>query len=144
MKTTIILAIFSLLIGCGSGHDNYGYGYYYDEIGASGMRVRYNGYPTPTLAQIEALYNETMECVGVASNGPLVIFVHDTFANGVYGRTILSTGTILISSLLDPDLSLSFWMYKHEFVHYLLHQSGFDPARNAAHDSPLFGTCADL
>lgn len=141
------LALFSLLValaGCGSdvGQDNHGYGYHYDEMGGTGLRVRYDGHPAPTLTQIETLYTETMDCMGIKGNGPLVIFVHDTFgANAVYGQTFLDTGTILISSLLDPDPRLSFWTYKHEFIHHLLHQSGFDPARNAAHDSPFFSSC---
>lgn len=141
------LAIFSLLVvlaGCGSdtGQDNHGYGYAYDAIGASGLRVRYDGHPAPTLAQIESLYRETETCAGISATGPLVIFVHDSFgANDVYGQMFLDTGTILISSLLDSDPHLSFWTYKHEFVHHLLHHAGFDPARNAAHDSPLFSDC---
>lgn len=133
-----------LLGGCGSevGQSNHGYGYHYDEAGSSGLRVRWNGQPAPTFAQIESLYIETQACTGITATGPLLIFVHDTFgANFVYGQTFLDTGTVLISSLLDPDPQLSFWTYKHEFIHHLLHQSGFPVDQNAAHQSPLFTTC---
>lgn len=145
MRTSLLLPVLALVTAaCGSpvGQDNHGYGYTYDAIGASGLRVRYDGHPVPTLAQIEALYRETETCTGINATGPLVIFVRATFgAHAMYGQTFLDTGTILISSLLDPDPHLSFWTYKHEFVHHLLHHAGLDPARNAAHDSPLFTTC---
>jgi hypothetical protein len=144
MRTILPALSLAALTACGSpvGQDNHGYGYQYDVAGASGLRVRYDGYPAPTLAQIEALYTETEACTGIQATGPLVIFVHDTFGDAeVYGQAFLDTGTILISSLLDPDPQLSFWTYKHEFIHYLLHQAGFPIDQNAAHQSPLFADC---
>ena len=146
MRMRKILPALSLaaLTACGShsGPTNHDYGYHYDVAGASGLRVRYDGNPAPTLEQIEALFTETEACAGIQATGPLVIFVHDTFGeNSVYGQTFLDTGTITISSYLNPDPQMSFWTYKHEFVHYLLHQSGFPIDQNAAHQSPLFADC---
>ena len=136
--------VLAALAGCGSeaGQNNHGYGYQYGQIGSNGLRVRYDGYPAPTLAQIESLYLETQACTGIKATGPLVIFAHATFGpDATYGQTFLDTGAVLISSLLDPDPIRSFWTYKHEFIHYLLQQSGFDSTANANHQSPLFAGC---
>ena len=146
MRWTALLFL-PLLAACGSnsGQDNHGYGYQYDAIGTTGLRVRFDGQPAPTLAEIEQLYIETETCTGIQATGPLVILQPGTFetADGavVYGRTFLDTGTVLISSLIDPDPKAGYYYYKHEFIHYLLHQSGFPFEQNAAHQSPLFNLC---
>lgn len=135
-----------ILAGCGSetGRDNHGWGYQYDQIGATGLRVRYAGIQLPTLADIEKLYQETEACAGISATGPLLIFTDPVPTSGdvpVYGSALLDTGTVFISKRLDTDIRLSYWTYKHEFVHYLLHQSGFDDTANANHQSPLFSDC---
>lgn len=143
------LAFFSLLAlaGCGSApppdNNNHGYGYQYDQIGATGLRVRWDGAALPSLSDIESLYGETMACTGVRAPGPLVIFTHPVPPGDTetHGATFLDTGTVFISTLLEPRVRSSFWTYKHEFVHYLLSQSGFDAAANANHESPLFVDC---
>ena len=137
----VLLSVFALLLGCGTGDNNHGYGYQYDQIGATGLRVRWSGAQLPSLTDIEKFYQETMTCTGISATGPLVIITDSLPAGGSLGLTFLDTGTILIPSLLDPDPRASFWTYKHEFIHYLLHQAGFDPAANAAHLSPLFIEC---
>ena len=132
------------MLGCGAGDNNHGYGYHYDQIGATGLRVRYAGTQLPSLADIEKLYQETMACTGISATGPLLIFTDPVPTSGdseVYGSVYLDTGTVFISTWLHTDTRLSSWTYKHEFVHYLLHQAGFDPAANAAHQSPLFADC---
>lgn len=134
----LILATLAALAGCGSGDKNNGYGYYYDAEGASGLRVRWASEKTPSLADIEQLYQETMECTGLHATGPLVIITPEE----EIGRTFLYSGTILIpASIQTWPISTGFWTYKHEFIHYLLHQNGFDVTANADHLSPLFYTC---
>lgn len=139
MNRLSILFILALA-GCGSeeGRDNYGYGWYYDQIGETGLRVRYDGRPAPTLAQIESLYAETKACMGVTATGPLVIFVESI--DQANGFTYFYTGTILIKANNWAMTST----LKHEFVHHLLHQSGFSPEANSNHQSNLFFDCSGL
>jgi hypothetical protein len=139
------LALLIALTGCGSetGNNNHGYGYHYDQIGATGLRVRYASAQLPALADIERLYQETEACTGITATGPLLIFTDPVPGDSgtAYGSAFLDTGTVFISTWLNTDASASFWTYKHEFVHYLLHQSGFDITANADHQSPLFADC---
>mgnify|MGYP001574911751 CR=1 FL=1 len=139
----VLLAVFALLLGCGTGDNNHGYGYEYDQIGATGLRVRWAGTQQPSLADIEKLYQETEACTGISASGPLVIFTDPVPSNGgvVYGSIFLDTGTVFISTWLNTVTWLNSLTYKHEFVHYLLHQSGFDITANANHRSPLFTDC---
>jgi hypothetical protein len=145
MRAAFPMILIAVLAGCGSetGQDNHGYGYQYDQDGATGLRVRWAGTQVPSLTNIEQLYQETMACTGITATGPLVIITEPipSSSGDVYGSVFLDTGTVFISSWLDTDIEASFWAYKHEFVHYLLHQSGFDVTANAAHQSPLFYSC---
>lgn len=143
-----LLPILIFLTGCGSeeGRDNYGYGYSYDQAGETGLRVRYiPGQTTPTLNQIEDIYRQVMTCSGITATGPLVIFV-DSFPEDprIGGKTFYGTGTVVVATFGFPDAARVTLVLRHEFVHHLLSQSGYDQARNSNHDSPLFGTCAEL
>lgn len=142
-----LLLITLLLTGCGSeeGRNNYGYGYSYDQSGETGLRVRYMpGQSTPTLAQIEDIYSQVMACSGITATGPLVIFI-DSFPEDsrIGGKTFYGTGTVVVATFGFPDADRVTLVLRHEFAHYLLSQSGYDQARNTAHDSPLFGVCSD-
>lgn len=144
-------AVFSLLIvcGCGSeaGQTNHGYGYDYDVSGVTGLRARY---PTdqpqlPAVSNIEQLYQQVEACTGITASGPLIIFTHPipTSLNYAPAATYLDTGTILVDTWISTDLTLTqvFQVYKHEFVHYLLHQSGFPDELNSSHQSQFFIDC---
>lgn len=147
MKTATILVVFSILTGCGEpGRDDYEYGYSYDQAGETGLRVRYmTGQTTPTLSQIEDIYRQVMSCSNIHATGPLVIFI-DSFPEDprIGGKTFYRNGTVVVATYGFPDAARVNLVLRHEFVHYLLSQSGYDQARNSSHDSPLFGNCAEL
>lgn len=131
------------IAGCGSeeGRDNHGYGWHYDSIGETGLRVRHiSGQTTPSLAEIEKLYRDTMVCTEIHAAAPLVIFV---MSIGPYNRgiTYLDTGTVIIATEINSNQSEMTWTHKHEFVHHLLHQSGLSVKDNSAHQSNLFLNC---
>lgn len=141
-----IYAVFLLLLAaCGSsgegGHNNHGYGYSYDAITESGLRVRYPPAPTTYTPDyfppsfFETVYREVMECAGLNYPGPLVVMVAPPLyfeGDSVSGITYHDTGTIVITRTS---------IMRHEFVHYLLLMNGFPNDRNKNHDSPLFDAC---
>ena len=153
MKRILLLC---LLVGCGEMDTNHGYGYSYDEQGATGLRVRYLDETSPRLAFVEQMYRETMECTGVDAPGPLVIYVprgtiKDADGMNVNGRTYLDTGTILIdndSCIIADVCKVLAWqghVMKHEDVHWLLHWSGkLTEKQQYAHAAPEFDTCTNV
>lgn len=157
-KTPSRLALFLLLFvaGCGApseqvDNDNHGYGWQYDEIASSGLRVRYANDNPPRLATFENLYYTVATCMGieVLPTGPLIIIKDGLISSaGHDAMTFLDTGTILLDSQIttldwSPAAPVPAPPYaiKHEIVHYLLEQIGFPRDRNAAHDSPYFDSC---
>lgn len=134
--------IFLFLAGCGSedGRDNHGYGWHYDVQGETGLRVRYQpGQPSPGLPDIEQIYTAVMSCTGIHATGPLVIFIG--LLEGYRGFTYYDTGTIIISTEINTREYEMISILKHEFIHHLLHQSGFSETANTNHQSNLFIDC---
>ena len=149
-KILFILLCLAAVTGCGreAGSNNHGYGYHFDEQGTSGLRVRFDGNTKPTLAEIESLYRQVEACTGIDTTGPLVIFsaVDMTGAQGepIWGKTYLDTGTVIGALRSNSTATSTTWALKHEFVHYLLHQSGFDYTANLNHQSDFFLDCTVL
>lgn len=148
-RTAFASLVLAALVGCGQSmpEDNHGYGWHYDEAGATGLRVRYYDASSPRVDVLERVYREVATCMAMTDPlppGPLVIFT--TGIVGAEGdwkpsKGWLDTGTILLDGTLRFDLSGGFWAYRHELVHFLLHASGFPIDRNQRHDSILFMTC---
>lgn len=156
------LVLLPLLVGCGQpqeqADDNHGYGWRYDLTAADGTRLR-NDPPSRVLDQadmedfIAKPYGEVEKCVEILTGGPLVVMI-PTGSTEVRGITYLHSGTIVMhdDSALDgwftvplPDGTLGpYSALRHEYVHYLLHASGFPDDLNAAHKSPLFMQCAGI
>src|SRR5690606_31115849 len=119
--------------GCGRADpsdDNYGYGWSYDEVAASGLRLRYDHAVAPgdgvPLATFEDAFGETEACVGVSAAGPLVVVVpRETLdAAGVTPPPGAHVGGLYY---FDTDLvvvSDSLYALRHELVHYLLDRAG--------------------
>ena len=148
--SALITASMILLIGCGNNADNnHGYGYFYDTTGATGLRLRHApGQPLPTIADIDLIYVQTSQCMGLDPaiyGAPLVVITDDMPKNNdggkPYGAIYLDTGLILINAVLK-DTDDAFWTLKHEFVHYFLHQSGLEKEENVRHRSIFFERCS--
>jgi hypothetical protein len=148
--TTILFVLLSLLMtGCGKeGNNNHGYGYYYDAIGETGLRLRHaEDQSLPTITDIESLYFQVANCMGLdvaAYAAPLVVMAENPIkypeGTSSYGVTYLDTGLILIRKDIF-NVNESWWLYKHEFVHYLLQQTGFPSDNNLNHLSSFFRDC---
>lgn len=149
MNKNIVALLFLLLAACGQSvpEDNNGYGWHYDESGATGLRVRYYDPTSPRLAILEQVYVEVGACMGMADNlplGPLVIFTTNIVGTGgerKYGNGFLETKTILLDNTIRFDLPGGFWTFRHELVHFFLHAQGFPVEANRQHQSQLFTTC---
>ena len=145
----IFFFLSAAIAGCGSeaGRNNHGLGYEYDQIGAGNLRVRYEaGQTMPSLAEIEAIFLDVETCTTTHASAPLVIFINFAAASIQYsdtslGSTYLDTGTVLVNTAKATDEKYIYWTLKHEFIHYLLNQSGFPYTENSTHQSPLFLTC---
>lgn len=138
------------LVGCGQPvpTDNHGYGWHYDEAGATGLRARYYDASSPRVNALERVYQEVASCTGTTGPlppGPLVIFTTGIVgAEGYrkYGKGFLDTSTILLDATLNYDAPLvGFWVFRHELVHFFLHAQGVPIEDNQQHRSPLFNTC---
>lgn len=142
--TKYIIPLFVFLAACGQPvpEDNYGYGWHYDESGATGARVRYFDDNSPRLAFIEQIFLDTQKCVGASAPGPLVIFVDEMTHVPEHFRafTHFDTGTVLIEKIIiyDPNAHVG-GVLTHEFVHWIMHVNGMPG--NSDHASPLFVEC---
>lgn len=135
MKRTLCLVL--LLVGCGQSQnsDNYEYGWNYDEQGTTGIRVRYSEY-SPSLSDIEAMYNSLCACLGVTPPpGPLIIFA--PLPNGIFGKYLYDTRTIIVDDTLSPP---DFYL-RHEMKHHVLSYAGVPFDENDSHEHIAFLTC---
>lgn len=147
--TKYIIPLFVLLAACGQpvSEDNNGYGWHYDESGATGLRARYYDSSSPRLETLEHVYAEVGACMGMADNmppGPLVIFTTNIIGiegDRKYGMGFLETKTILLDNTILFDLPGGFWTFRHELVHFFLHAQGFPTDANQRHESQLFTAC---
>lgn len=156
-----LLGLLLLLAGCsgGSGTPCAGYDCGYDLSTSDGVRFR-NNPPNTVLdqAQMEHLiaepYREVEICMQVVTGGPLIVAVANNALKGHGGYTYWDVGLIVITdeyvldgwkTIVQPDGTISLVsLLRHQFVHYLLHVSGFPDDLNTAHQSPLFQQCAGV
>lgn len=151
-----IVALF--VVACGShntqqesaiDNTNLGYGYSFDAITPSGLRLRYMP-GTPQIlplgtadyraAMMDSDFADAEDCVQLQGPPPLIIVVIGGTLAPYNGEEISNTDTVIME---DTGTIQGFeWLLRHEFIHALLAANGFPPDRNAAHDSPLFTTCA--
>lgn len=147
------VALLLALAGCAAqvNDDNHGYGYSFDEGAPDGLRVRYANDNPPRIALIDNIYTDVASCMNIAvlPAGPLVILKDGLISEiGLDAGTFLDTGTILLDSqitTLDWGASAQIpaprYVIKHEMVHYLLEQTGFQRDLNSTHQSPFFDSC---
>ena len=153
------ILVLVLLAGCGQQEEqaddgaatNYGYGYNFDAITPSGLRLRYYtasttmpfGDATYRATAMEQSFSQVKACTGLDGNPPLVIIVPAGTFDPSDEFTYFATNTILIE---DGNHSWIYfeWLLQHGMVHALLASNGFHNDANAAHESPLFELCARM
>ena len=153
----VALIVVVLLSGCLAADDNDetvvtctpGYNTDTEIVGETGILLVPSLNMHVTFAQIEQFYIETEACLGIVVPGPVVTFYSfqlmgaPAFAGG-WGITPegLSQVSVNTDSPYDRrNCEFDEGTLKHEYVHHLLHASGFSPADNLAHQTPLFGLC---
>jgi hypothetical protein len=124
--------------------NNHGFGFEYEARATNGLTLRNepNVVEPIGLAVLADIYDQTQACTGITVPGPLVIVVAEPVdeqgqpGGKFFGLTFYGPPLVLITQG-------AIWtsVAQHEFVHYLLDQSGFPRERNEAHDSPLFTDC---
>jgi hypothetical protein len=140
------------LAGCGradeAGAGNHGYGWSYEAASGSGLRLRYDDAVAAAdragLAVFEAAYADVQACVGRTARGPLVVVVPRGALDDRSGAARPAGTHVGGLYYFDTDLVLvtdSLYALRHEFVHFLLDQSGFPLDLNRAHDAPAFTDC---
>ena len=134
--------------GCGveeeSDSNNHGFGWGYEAQATNGLTLRNEPDVVEPIdvAVLADIYDQTQACTGISMPGPFVIVVakqldeHGQPGGEFSGLTFYGPPLVLITQGV-------IWtsVAQHEFVHYLLDQSGFPRERNQVHDSPLFTEC---
>lgn len=137
---SLLIALVIPIVGCGEQaiDDNHGYGWQYDVLGESGLKLQYRpGVYVEALGYMERLetsFREVEQCTGFSASAPFVVVMiaRDLFPN--IGLTYIDP-----PFLVTVETSLN--ALQHEYVHYLLAQSGFPKDDNENHRSPLFMAC---
>lgn len=151
----ILALIVVLLAGCGVSNDDristcrHQYSTFSVVVGESGLVLEPSSAMFVTFQQIEQFYLETEACLGIVAPGPVVTFYSFQLQGAsayAGGWGITPEGFSQVSVNTDSpyerrNCEFDEWTLKHEFVHHLLHVSGFSPADNSGHLTPLFGLC---
>lgn len=147
-RAVLLLVVLSLS-ACGKNQDpdysNHGYGFHYD-ADVNGVRVRYDTTrPQLTPAQIAQLWADVSACMGVSSPGPLVVVTDSPVLSSegyaLPALAFLDTRTVIVSADVGDTWRVSYWGYKHEFVHIALQDQGYPAELNQNHQSPAFFDC---
>src|SRR2546423_7435734 len=144
MRFLLLFFLSPFLSGCGAPDDNnHGFGYAYDFIAEDSTRLRNTPALSFTKDEFNSLiadqYKQIEVCTKLSASGPLVILVEPEIINFTGGRTYFGNEPlILLSTAYAHDVRA----VRHEYVHYLLDQSGMPEDQNAAHASPFFAQCA--
>lgn len=139
MNKSIILAL--AIVGCTPQDEYpYTYGYAYDyKDDTTNVRVRYEASVNPY--PFNNILNEwawVQACTGLSTlNGPLVVIVDnmDTYT----GFAWFNENAIAIE---EHNLGKNN-VLKHEFIHHLLDENGYNREDNANHLSYLFDKCSE-
>lgn len=94
-----------------------------------------------TFDQIVQAYEEIEQGMDVQAAGPVVQFLsfRDNSLGGGAGVYSATSQKIWINTDGERDCTDDTFNLRHEFVHHLLHMSGFPWEDNKAHNSPYFG-----
>lgn len=97
--------------------------------------------------QISKTYADTMACMGMTAEGPIVEFKSFSFAGlgGAWAVYIAVESTIWVNIdeddvVLKRDASTDIEALQHEFIHHILHMNGAGE-ESRGHASPLFEEC---
>lgn len=148
--TALILVVAAILTGCGGGgNDDECLTYMVNNdqpiTGTSGLTLAPSQNMYMTFPQMEALYNQMKQCVGVNPPVGPTVYYKNFSQNNLGAAWAFQTSMViwvnndnvsLIRNCHSDQEAL-----RHEFVHYLLYASGLDLASNADHDSNYFTKC---
>lgn len=151
MKYIITIFLTIMLTGCGGGQDDscltHTVNYDQQVVGTSGLTLAPSTHSYMTFQQMEDLYNEMKQCVGVnppAGVGPTV-FYKNFSQNGLGAAWAFQTSNVIWVNNDNVNLVRNCHSdqgaLRHEFVHYLLYAGGLDLASNADHNSGFFAKC---
>jgi hypothetical protein len=135
----LALLLPAVCAGCGvaGDSDNHGFGFRVDEVGESGLWFQYRpGKYDPALGYmpyLEETFASVQECTGLSAHPPFVVVVTHSEMPTSSGYTYYDPPLVTIRTNL--------LVLRHEYVHYLLSQTGFDDGANSNHQSPLFALC---
>lgn len=161
-RDTFLVLALVVCSGCGSGQSpqesqeqvqaiatNHGYGYEFDyESATTGIKIRNDKFAPLPIATIDTYFTEVESCIGASVRGPLIIWTNNPqdFAGiGEFarGKTYMDTGTVVLDDALQTDAYGSRLLSKHEFIHWVLWESGInrngDDHKN--HTAPQFSNC---
>lgn len=166
MRSLCCLAALALLASCGQdpAANNHGYGWAYNAIGTTGLRVQYrltsapNDFPSPNESVIwfESHYAHVSACMGMVADPPMVVLTepgtildaNGTKLGGMYNYDppliVVQPAWRFDGLPPDPEWLLPSMNFRHEVCHHLLDQSGFPRELNNSHRSACFTTCAVL
>lgn len=160
MRVALLVLSFALA-ACGGGSmestDNHGFGWEFDAMGASGLKLRFkphlpdNGNIFTDPAHYERLFTEVDACAGMSAPMTPYLILVDALGTGILGPT--NNGVSVNGRFFsDPPLivmdfraAFSPQVVKEERLHHvLMHNGVIIPNGDWEHDhgSPLFDRCA--
>lgn len=161
MRRILIIGMVLWCAGCGNQQSNqesqaeaeaistnHGFGWSFDyKSDTTGLRVRNDRYPPIPLSDIERFLTEVEASTGHVANGPLIIWTNyydffRTFGDLTRGATYSDTGTIVVDDTLQTNPFFACLVLKHEFVHWIMWDSGAnrDIQAHEHHTLPEFST----
>lgn len=118
----------------------------YDYYGASGIIIEATNDSCLTAQEIEALYVETLACVGVATPTTAARVAFISYAGTGRNPTLLGSYQELSQDVwINEDkiktVPMSRYVLSHEFIHHALYLQGLSHTDNHEHNSPAFDAC---
>ena len=135
VKPALTVALVLALAGCGVPDDgnNHGYGYHYDVLGESGLRLRYTPALQPSspvyeyLSSVEfheATFQRMQDCMGLTAPAPFTIIVEPGSLGSLNGIPL--AGYYFTNPSLIVLAANEVGALRHEDTHYLLHHGTGD------------------
>lgn len=139
--------------GCGGGGDSdssclsYTVSNTEPFVGSSGLTLAPSQGAYMSFRQMEELYQEVQQCMGVHPAAGPTVYYKNFSQNNLGAAWAFQTSTVIWVNIDQANLVAPRNCHsdrqalKHEFVHYLLWASGTNIVANAGHDSPYFAAC---
>lgn len=143
MKIIYLLPFLALISCAESDGNNHGYGYRVDAYDPQyGVSVQYGegAYQYP-VEKISQAFLEVQECMSMTSGSVNVVILDaDNNTDGWSGLTYFDPVLVIAYDYyMDQGYT---YILKHEFVHAVLVENGYDSYMNSSHDSVFFDSCS--